>query len=211
LNQERISVEQASVPKSEWTLTGEALARFLACLDPDADRAGAKYESLRLTLIKFFDWRGAHFPEECADETINRVIRKLDGGDVVRDVETYCLGVARMVFLETLKRPERRRVALDEAPDIAAPVSDDEEDDDEQRRCFNHCLRELPPESRQLILLYYQDERRAKINNRQALADRLGIPLNALRSRVQRIRDRLERCVEQCLHKISPGGKKFSI
>ncbi len=207
-------MDQASVPKSEpgsaWTLTGEALARFLACLDPDADRAGAKYESLRLTLMKFFDWRGAHFPEECADETINRVIRKLDGGDVLRDVETYCLGVARMVFLETLKRPEHRRVGLDEAPDLAAPVPEDE-DDDEQRRCFNHCLRELPPESRQLILLYYRDERREKINNRQAMADRLGIPLNALRSRVQRIRDRLERCVEQCLRKIAPGGKKFSL
>ncbi len=207
-------MDQASVPKfdprSAWTLTREAFAKFLACLDPNPDCAGEKYENLRLTLIKFFDWRGAHFPEECADETINRVIRKLDGGDVLRDVVTYCLGVARLVFLETLKRPEHRRVGLDEAPDIAAPVSDDEEEDDEQRRCFNHCLRELPPESRQLILLYYQDERREKINNRQAMADRLGIPLNALRSRVQRIRDRLERCVEQCHHKIAPGGKKFS-
>lgn len=203
-------MDRASVTKSEWTLTGEAFAKFLFHLDPDPDCAGEKYENLRRTLIKFFDWRGAHFPEECADETVNRVVRKLDGGDALRDVETYCLGVARMVFLETLKRPERRRVALDEAPDIAAPVADDE-DDDEQRRCFNRCLRELPPESRQLILLYYQDERRAKINNRQAMADRLGIPLNALRSRVQRIRDRLERCVEQCLNKIAPGGKKFSV
>ncbi|MGH9835290.1 MAG: sigma-70 family RNA polymerase sigma factor [Blastocatellia bacterium] len=206
-------MDRASVPKPEWTLTGEAFAKFLACLDPDPDCAGEKYENLRLTLIKFFDWRGAHFPEECADETINRVVRKLDGGDVLRDVETYCLGVARMVFLETLKRPEHRRVGLDEAPDIAAPVSSgsEDEEEDEQRRCFNHCLRELPPESRQLILLYYQDERREKINNRQAMADRLGIPLNALRSRVQRIRDRLERCAEQCRHKIAPGGKKFSV
>ena len=61
------------------------------------------------------------------------------------------------------------------------------------------CLNELPTESNQLILQYYEDERRVKINNRQAMADRLGIPLNALRSRVQRIRDKLEQCITHCL------------
>jgi hypothetical protein len=62
---------------SEWTLTEEAFAKFLAQLDPDTERAGERYETLRLTLVKFFDWRGAHFPEECADETFNRVARKI--------------------------------------------------------------------------------------------------------------------------------------
>jgi hypothetical protein len=55
-----------SVSKSEWTLSAEALARFLASLDTDSDRAGEKYDSMRLTLMKFFDWRRAHFPEELA-------------------------------------------------------------------------------------------------------------------------------------------------
>ncbi|MGH9839602.1 MAG: RNA polymerase sigma factor [Blastocatellia bacterium] len=191
-------MDGAATSGSKWALTREALAKFLASLDADADRAGEKYETIRLRLLKFFDWRGAHFPDECADETINRVIRKLEAGDELRDVETYCLGVARMVYLETLKRPENRHVGLDEAPVLAAPVSEEEEED-ERQGCFNHCLRELPIESRQLILQYYRDERREKINNRQAMADRLGIPLNALRSRVQRIRDRLEQCVARCL------------
>ncbi len=65
-------MEGVSVSKSEWTLSAEALGRFLAGLDPDSDRAGEKYESLRLALMKFFDWRGAHFPEDLADETIKR-------------------------------------------------------------------------------------------------------------------------------------------
>src|SRR5262249_34389385 len=161
------------------------------CLDLDPDRAGEKYESIRLQLVKFFDWRGVHFPEECADETINRVVRKIDEGETFRDITSYCHGVARMVYLESLKRPENRRMGLDELPAIAVPVSD-VEDDDERQTCFNHCLRELPSESRQLILKYYQDDRRQKINNRLALAEQLGIPLNALRSRAQRIRDKLE-------------------
>ena len=183
---------------TEWALTGEGFARFLACLDSDSGRAGEKYESIRHRLVKYFDWRGAHFPDECADETINRVIRKLDSGEVLRHVETYCLGVARMVFLETLKQPGHLHVGLEEAPDLVAPVPEDA-DENHRRSCFNRCLSELALESRQLVLRYYEDERREKINHRQMIADQLGIPLNALRSRVQRIRDRLERCIEQCV------------
>jgi hypothetical protein len=48
---------------------------------------------------------------------------------------------------------------------------------------------------------YYQDEKRDKIDHRKGLAERLGIPLNALRSRAQRMRDRLEKCVSECVEK----------
>ena len=205
-------MDSAASSGSKWTLTRVALAKFLECLDSDEDRAGQKYEAVRLRLVKYFDWRGAHFPDECADETINRVIRKLDSGEALRDVETYCLGVARMVFLETLKRPDHRNVGLDEAPVISVPALEniDDDNEDEQLNCFKRCLSELTPESRQLILQYYQDERRDKINNRQAMADRLGIPLNALRSRTQRIRNRLEICIDSCLEKNSSQGIKKS-
>ena len=193
-------MDGVSASKSEWTLSEEALARFLLCLDSDSDRAGAKYESLRLTLMKFFDWRGALFPEECADETINRVIRKIDEGETIRDIPTYCHGVARMVFLEKLKSPENRRVDFEElSPAIL--VAPGPEERDEKQECFERCLKELPVESRQLILQYYSDEKRAKIDGRLALAQRLSIPLNALRSRAQRIRNRLEECVKGCLKK----------
>lgn len=193
--------------RTEWVLTSEAFARFLSCLDPDAERAGEKYESVRRKLVKIFDWRGAHFPEDCADETINRVVRKLESGETISDIPTYCHGVARLVFLETLKSPDRRRVGLDELN--SAPAPPPREEDGERRECFERCLGELPVESRQLLLRYYEDERRDKINNRQALADQLGIPLNALRNRVQRLRDKLEQCVANCLGvPSSPGRKK---
>jgi RNA polymerase sigma factor (sigma-70 family) len=193
-------MDGVSVPKSEWTLSAEALAGFLACLDPDSDRAGEKYESLRLTLMKFFDWRGAHFPEECADETINRVIRKIAEGQSVRDIPTYCHGVARLVLLESLKGPESKRTDFEELPP-AALVAHKPEERDERQDCFEQCLKELPVENRRLILQYYLDEKRDKINRRLEMAERLGIPLNALRSRAQRIRNRLEECVNGCLKK----------
>lgn len=184
----------------EWTLTGEALDRFLSRLDSNPDHAGKKYEAIRQKLVKVFDWRGARFPEECADETINRVVRKLEYGQEIRDIPTYCQGVARLVFLEELKKAENRQVSLDELKSVpVAPLL--AEDDSSQRTCFLQCLNELSLESRELILQYYEDERRVKIKNRQTIADQLGIPLNALRSRVQRIRNKLEECTAQCLRR----------
>ena len=57
-------------------LTQESFAALLLFLDADRERAGEKYEELRRTLIRFFEWRGAPFPEEHADETLNRVARQ---------------------------------------------------------------------------------------------------------------------------------------
>ena len=188
------------VQRTEWSLTAEAFGKFLACLDPEPEQAGEKYEAVRQTLLKFFDWRGAFDPEECADETLNRVICKIDEGETIRDIPTFCHGVARLVFLETLKRPENKRTDFDAIPPQALTAPEPEAEDLRQD-CFNHCLRELPGESRQLIMQYYRDEKRAKINHRLALAQRLALPLNALRSRAQRIRDKLEECVNRCLKK----------
>ena len=193
------------VTEKEWVLTEQAFARFLSCLAPDPDQAGTKYESIRHKLVKIFDWRGARFPEEYADETINRVARKLESGETIRDIPTYCQGVARLVFLESRKKAENRQVSLDELESIAQEHSDSD-DDNGRRQCFDKCLNELPIESRQLILQYYEDEKRIKINNRQALADLLNIPLSALRNRAQRIRDKLELCTTRCM---APRGKQI--
>jgi DNA-directed RNA polymerase specialized sigma24 family protein len=108
--------------------------------------------------------------------------------------------VARLVLLEKLKSPESRRADFEELPPAALAAPDPEEKD-ERLDCFERCLKELPVESRQLILQYYSDDKRKKINIRLAMAERLGIPLNALRSRAQRIRNRLEECVEGCVKK----------
>jgi DNA-directed RNA polymerase specialized sigma24 family protein len=171
------------------------LARLLARLGPDEERAGREYERLRRTLIKFFDWRGASPADECADETLDRLARKLDG-TAVEDVAGYAHGIARMVLLEWRRRPVLG--PIDEA--LLAPASEAASADgtDGLHACFERCLAELPEESRVLILGYYQGERAAKIANRQRMAAALTLSESALRSRVQRVRDRLERCVREC-------------
>ena len=190
-------MDRPSVSKPDWTLTEESFAKFLDRLAPDREMAGEEYEKLRLMLVKLFDWRGAHFPEECADETLNRVARKIESGEVIRDMVSYCHAIARLVFLENLKHPDHKRVSLDELTPAASHNSEPEEDDT-LRRCFVDCLRELPAASQQLILEYYREEKRDKIENRLRIAEKLDIPLNALRSRAQRVRKKLEECVNRC-------------
>jgi RNA polymerase sigma factor (sigma-70 family) len=183
------------------SLTEQGFAKLLARLGDNPDRAGDGYEELRLMLVKFFEWRDSWFPEDDADETINRVVRKLDkGGEEIQNLEAYCLGVARLVFLERLRAPERRRDDLESLTPLAAPVGDANEAEEETRlKCFRRCMENLPPGTRELLVAYFQDERRARIDHRKQLAKELGISPEALRRRVKLARDKMEKCVNGCL------------
>jgi len=193
-------MESVSSPEKERELTPDAFTKLLAKLSADPEVAGVEYEELRRRLIKFFEWRGAFFPEDLADETLNRTARKIDGGEEIeKNVIALALGVAHFVFLETSRRPDNRRATLEELIPIAAPLEHRLEDDDLRVASLRECLHSLSKESRELIIEYYGEEGRAKIDDRKALAEKLGISLNALFSRAKRIRDRLEQCVTRRL------------
>ena len=136
-----------------WELTASAFDRLLLRLDPDPGRAADAYEALRLSLTRFFDWRGAHFPDECADETMNRLARRLDEGAAVADIRSFALGIARLVLLEQARSPQARQDELDERRIGPAPAVDG---DPEPRlhECLETCLASLPADARTLILEY---------------------------------------------------------
>lgn len=184
--------------KKEWVLTQEAFDGLLASLDDDREQAARKYERVRQKLLKFFEWRGSALPDGEADETINRVARKIAEGADVYNLDAYFYGVARLVHAESLKERERQREALTLAPPPAAPEEEDPSAS-ARRACLDACLGRLPAESRHLIIEYYQGERGRKIELRKRLAARLGIPLNALRIRAHRIRVGLEACTSKCV------------
>ena len=185
-------------PRAFERLSARGLARLLERLGSDPDRAAEAYEALRLTLVKFFGWRGARSPEECADETLDRLARKLEEASPVDDVSTFALGIARLVLLEQWRHAEARAVPAGEVH-LERLVAPDAPDEEPRRDCLEHCLEELPRESRDLVLRYYVDEGRSKIEGRRRLAEQLGLSDNALRSRVQRLRERLERCIALCM------------
>lgn len=178
------------------TASGEDFSRLLAALDPDRDLAGERYLTLRRKLVAFFDWRGAPAPDENADRTLDIAAQRIAGGEQVRNVSNYCVGIARLVLLESLRNRERERSAIEglaASPDASAP------DDDALRNAFDRCLEALPADGRDLILDYYSGEGRARADTRARLAARLAIPVSALRIRAYRVRVRLEADVRAVL------------
>ena len=185
-------------PSTQWELSEQAFEKFLACLDANRNRAGEIYETLRQKLILFFQVRTITTAEEAADEVLNRVMRKLDTGEEIREPTTYIFGIARMMLLEVTRKQERHQ-ELPEQLSLAAPTSNEDEEMEAQLACLRQCLANLTPENRDLITNYYQEEKRAKINLRQTLAQRFGLDMNALRVRACRVRDQLQACVKKCV------------
>jgi DNA-directed RNA polymerase specialized sigma24 family protein len=185
-------------------LSPTAFARLLGRLGPDAESAGLAYESLRRALVGFFTWRGAATPEECADETLDRLALRLGEGTEVQDVPRFARGIARLVLLEHWRRPDAQRVPIEEgAP--APPSSPPAPSDDVMHACLDRCLGALPAEARDLILGYYVAEGRGRIDSRKRMAQTMGLSETALRNRAQRLRDRLERCIGGCVAGASPA------
>ena len=77
------AMPQKTAQTTRWALTGAALDRLLARLDPDRDRAALKYEALRTRLQTQMGWWGSHNPLELADRALDRVATKLEEGAVV--------------------------------------------------------------------------------------------------------------------------------
>jgi RNA polymerase sigma factor (sigma-70 family) len=181
--------------KHERPVTQAAFDSLLSWLDPDRERAAEKYEQIRRRLIKLFTCRGRPDAEDLADETINRVTLKAPevARDYVGDPGLYFYGVAQKVFLESL----RRKTPQPDAP--APPGPAEAEEAEREYECLDRCMAELSPARRELVLEYYRDDRRAKIDHRRELAAKLGVAQNALRIRVHRLRATLQECVSRCL------------
>jgi DNA-directed RNA polymerase specialized sigma24 family protein len=187
-------------PRQKWSLTQEAFDRLLLSLDSDRDSAGAIYQETRGKLTRFFEWRGCPFPEDHADETINRVAKRISEGENIRDLPKYFFGVARLLFLEIQKERARELQALNNLP---AAVSSSPDSREQGLNCLRHCLESISSKQRDLIIGYYQGEKSNKIKNRQRLSERLQIPINTLRMRALRLREQLEGCVENCLNMVA--------
>ena len=187
--------------RRKWALSQQAFDKLLTSFDADREIAGSKYVELRSNLTRFFEWRGCLYPEDHADETINRVAKRIVEGEEVREPSKYSFGVARLLLLEIQKEAAKERTALREIP-LSQHAQDVYSDDLKLRvESLEECLKELPADNRDLILEYYQGEKSAKIKNRQKLTDRFKVPLSALRMRALRLREKLMACVENHLKK----------
>ena len=87
---------------------------------------------------------------------------------------------------------------------------------EQERRswCFERCLLRLTPEERELFFKYH-DAQGTTAAERQRLADHLGMTITALRVRINRMREKLEKCVSRCMDSESasnhapPAGQRI--
>ena len=182
-------------------LHSRGFQRLLGRLDPDEARASAEYSKLRQGLVRYCLSRDEHLrAEELADQALDVVAQRLDLEDI-RDVEQFAVGVLRML-LKAHKR--RNREQLGEELELAVGDPSPEHtiihrlDRERQEHCFVHCLKQLPPSERLLVFEYYPNENRDVEGRRKQLARTLGIAAGTLATRMNRLRNKLEKCCLNC-------------
>ncbi len=186
--------------RNNWQPTPEDFKLFLRWLDQNEEIAAQRYEGIRRNLIAIFNRRGCHCSEDLVDETFNRVMRRLPSMIETYEGEParYIIVVARNLHLEYVKETDRLE-PLPEHDHTSLSANPVDETKEEKFSCLEHCLKQLTPPQRKLVVGYYQESKRAKIDHRKQIADELGIGLNALRIRAHRIRGSLEECLRLCL------------
>jgi DNA-directed RNA polymerase specialized sigma24 family protein len=177
------------------SLGPEALEGLLARLGPDPEAAAGEYRRLHHRLLAFFESHGSLEPGRDADETLDRLARKLHVGHAIRDVPAYVHGLARNVLREAWRRARREegtREALRAQPPPAAA-------DLHIWDSFDRCLAQLEPDRAELLVAYYSAVRSSNRAWRVQLAASRGLSLNALRIRVFRAREALRESLARCL------------
>jgi DNA-directed RNA polymerase specialized sigma24 family protein len=166
------------------------------------DSGGEAYLQMRRRLVLYFSRKRCPSPDDLADETLHRVTRRLEEQGTITDATParYCYIVAKFVLLEHLRDPGRHHADLEARHEqqTTAAARDEGVARERLHGCLDRCLQSLEPGERELILDYYRDEQRARIERRRRLAAALALSANALAIRACRIRDRLERCVGTC-------------
>jgi len=198
--------------KRDWQPDKAAFDRLLAWLDEGTGSRGERYLEMRQRLVDYFGRRDCPVPEDLADETLNRVARRLEETGSIDDVvpARYCYILAKFVFLEWLRRPGRIEPVAQSAEAVVAPGVSERAENERTFSCLEQCLQSCSVGDRALILDYYQTTSGSARENRRQLAQRLGITPNSLAIRACRIRSRLEACVRSCAASTTYGESSIS-
>lgn len=194
-----------------WQLDETAFHRLLQWLDQGNDSHGERYVEIRDRLVSYFGRRNCPAPDDLADETLNRVARRLEEQVEIDDVGPahYCYIVARFVLLESLRLRAREAASLNDIRagiHSADPPDDGAADRERTMECLEQCLATSSAAERELIQEYYRTDAGAAKVQRKRLAERLGLTPNSLAIRAWRLRHRLERCVRECRERRQTSG-----
>ena len=176
-------------------LNAGSYSLLLQALSSREDVAATEFTKLRDTLVRFFLIKGEIEPDEAADETLDRLAAKLGGPAVIENLTKYSFGIARLVFLENLRKTSKADQAVKAyALETADRVQPDDETDGFSR--MRDCFGQLSVPDKDLLRAYFADVPRNRLDEeRLQLAASMGASLNNLRLKIFRLRRRLEDCV----------------
>ena len=193
--------------------TVETFRKLLTWLDDGHESGGKRYLEMRRRLVGYFERKRCDLPDALADETLNRVARRLaEEGTLQGAPAQYCYIVAKFVFHEYLRdRAKQQDVVVQHRRPLTAYRASSAHDhisepSEQLLTCLDGCLEQMQRGDRELILEYYRGERRQRIERRKQIAATLGITANAVMIRASRIRVRLELCVNDCCGHDRPTG-----
>ena len=154
-------------------------------LEPHSTSTESAFLQCRFKLIKFFSWRHCEDPANLADETIVRLLKNVDQGQLVLFDKpySYVYAIAVNVFRE-YQRAIKKRPSL--VAQVAPPSTPEQTDD-----CRELCLKQLSAPKLQLLSRYY-------LTDRENLTGQLQLSPNALRLKIYRIKQELRECCEDC-------------
>lgn len=179
-------------------MNSDDFTRFLELLASTSggEDGGGCYIRLHRRLEGLFTMKGVCDPAGAADATIDIAVRKVAEGAPVPDVGRYCMGIARNIARERL-RGERR-----ETKGFLHFIEDLDNGSVEQvtrvEEILKPCFERLDDDDKALLVAYCRVMRgRARAEHRRGLAVAMNTTVQALRMRVNRLRETLTECVEE--------------
>lgn len=184
-------------------LKQEEFDGLLALFSENREEAGAIYEELRSSLVRYFESRDCRDADMLADETLFRVASKAHKFDPTRHTRpsSFVFGFASKILLEYSRDPQKLRITYDRwvQSALSLPAEEDESEDEAAgMECLRKCLGEMSAEDRELMITYYGKEKQEKIASRKLMAEKLGIKMETLHMRVHRLRGSLKKCMKRC-------------
>jgi DNA-directed RNA polymerase specialized sigma24 family protein len=160
-------------------------SELLAILDPNPAQAEGKYQELYQKLVLYFEWNRRPEPQDLAQETLRRGFTRLQEGQTITadKPESYFYGIARNLVREGWSA--RVIEQLGDLEPFPTPATFHNLTREEQLVFLKECLRDLSKNELRMLVAYLEGEG-------EAWARKAGIPPATIRTRVHRIRKRLE-------------------
>src|SRR5437867_1778107 len=162
-------------------------------------------DSLRSRLKTYFCRRctrpdEAAMVEDCVQETLLRVTRKIEDGEDIVNFEAFAMRTAKFVYYELLNQLRRERNRQELVEQSAGSVAAARPEIEIKAGCMERCLTRLSETERTLIEAWFAEPAgEAKIEKHRQLREQFDLAPSTIRVRIFRAINKLRACCANCV------------